>query len=172
MTYGTYARAHPRLIVLRGLAGNEPTNLTRSAPIDPTVTLGTLFSGMVISINSSGNWILGAPDGTPAYLAWHDDTDPDVAAVGKLLGISLLGNYEVQTAFVDTTQAFVDGSPVIANSGNAGSLTIGVLNNSHDILGFATNGGIVDLSTINSEAASGTASKVLQFAFKYTPKHS
>ena len=148
MTYGTYQRTAPRINILSGWWGNEPFGRKRSAPVTANVAIQ---SGQVISL-TSGAWVLGCAAGKEPYIAFHDSTDTDVVSSGLLLGLSCAGQYEIQTAWFDNTQTYVESSPLVAatggsasalnvaNAAGVGALTLGT-NSSQDVIGYASNGG-------------------------------
>jgi len=117
-------RTKPRLNVLRGYPGNESTSFTYSAK---PKALEAIKSGMIISIDSNGEWVKGAAAGDVPYLAYHDQSDPDVLACQKLLGLSCAGNYEVETGYFDTTDTWNRDDVVIAGTSTlTGSVDKGV----------------------------------------------
>lgn len=159
-----------RLQVLRGFKGNEPQSLSYSAV--PKTNEGIL-SGMVISLDSNGQWVKGAPAGKHPYVAYHDQAD--VTSSGKLLGLSCTGDYVFQTVFFDTSGTFPDSTPLLADAtasavsgvrmGLPGYLAKGVARTTpaagtvFDIIGFVSNAGKVDRAPIDSnttKAADGT----------------
>lgn len=150
-----YYRNAPRINVLRGYYGNENFALSGVAPVDSSVTSGP-FSGQVMFINASGNWVLASsavtPKGQCPYLAMADATDSDVVSAGKLLGLSCAGQYDVQTPYFDITQTYARGT-ALTYSATSGLLTPAtatssdgwIQNPSVDIVGFVT-AGVVDLN--------------------------
>ena len=151
--YGTYLRATKRLNVLRGYPGNESTSFTRSLkPEVPGASNGytvAILSGMIISENANGNWVAGAVKGAIPYIAYHDATDTDVLSSGLLLGLSCLGDFEVETTHFDGSLTYVSGSPLYAKvTSDSGKVGIpgaaggnGILaNNTYDFVGFVTRG--------------------------------
>ena len=149
MTYGTYQRTAPRINILSGWWGNEPFGRKRSAPVTANVAIQ---SGQVISL-TAGAWVLGCAAGKEPFIAFHDSTDTDVVSRGLLLGLSCAGQYEIQTAWFDNTQVYVESSPLIAatggssaaltvaNSAALGAITLGTFGTAEDTIGYATNGG-------------------------------
>lgn len=148
MTTGTYLRAKARLNVIRGYPGNETVGLTFSAL---PKTGEAILSGMIISIDVNGQWIKGVPAGKKPYFAWHDQTDTDVVSSGLLLGLSCAASLELETGYADFNQTYVQDSPIKADSGTAGSVTLTTLSGGADIIGFATHGGRQDTTKTNSE---------------------
>jgi hypothetical protein len=159
MTWGEYRRAKPRLNVLRGFAGNEPQSLTHSAP--PNIAEGSIYSGQVIILNSDGEWIkatLSNAAGKVVYFAYHDaiivngviTTDTDVKSSGLLLGLSSLGDFEIQTAYFDTGDTWHNGDPVVV-SATAGNVNQGAAFAATQVLGVASRAGVEDIAAINTE---------------------
>lgn len=196
MTYGEKGRrTKPRVKVLRGYGGNEPTSLTFSAPVNASHT--DIKSGMVISI-SSGQWVKGCAQNAVPYIAYHDASDTDVDSSGLLLGLSCAGDFEIETGYFDGTDTYVRDDAVIAGTaGLLGSLdkaaimvggaAAGGQGTIADIVGFVTKGkaqvqaGTKSLvafggtanyfdpaQNINSEATIGAIS-TLTFITRWTP---
>ena len=142
--YGTYLRTTKRLNVLRGYMGNEATSFTRSA--QPTAGQAIL-SGMIISL-SSGKWVKGCAQGSVPYIAYHDQDDTDVASSGLLLGLSCLGDFEVETTHFDSTATYNTDAPLkAATAGDVGKVTLNVApskltvwDDTSDIVGIVTRG--------------------------------
>lgn len=147
MTYGEYRRSKQRINVLRGYGGNEPTSLTYSAKPKAGEDIK---SGMLISIDSNDEWIKGCPAGKVPYFAYHDQSDTDVESSGLLLGLSCAGDFEIETAYFNNTQTYVQDSPIKAD-GTTGSVTLGTFAGSDDLVGYASRGGRQDTTNINSE---------------------
>lgn len=166
-TYGTATRANPRLGVLRGFKGNEPQSLSYSAK--PKANEGIL-SGMLISLDSNGEWIKGVPAGKVPYVAYHDQADLTVSSIGLLLGLSCAGDYEVQTAFFLTSATIGGGVPLIpevnGTAGGKGHLAVGqvkgtpVVTSMVDVVGFTTRAGKIDTANIDSNSTRDSAGKV------------
>jgi len=125
-------RLRPRINVLRGYPGNEPTSITAALAVDATVdhstAAKTIYSGQPIIRNSSGKFtnLLGTGWGTVTdgdampvqdiFFAYHDSTDTDVTSCGKLLGFSALGKFELETAWFDDTNAIAVGDALGVNA--------------------------------------------------------
>lgn len=124
-------RNRPRINVVRGYTGNEPGNITLSAPLNVAITnaggaANTIYSGQALILEAAGTFNLsGAADPSSAvYFAYHDSTDTDVDSCGKLLGFSSLGTFEIESAWVDTANLAVgDGLQTTANGGLAKGTT-------------------------------------------------
>jgi hypothetical protein len=149
---------------------------------------------------SSGAWVLGCAAGAEPYIAFADSTDTDVISAGLLVGLSCAGQFEIETAYFDNTQAYVEGSPLIAGTSGStpaasttnaaiqngaflGNLTLGTLSTAENTLGFASNGGRQNFSAIatngsavNSEATSFSSTNavlplyVLRFKTYWLPR--
>jgi len=121
-TFDGTLRLRPRINVPRGYGGNEPTSITRSAPLSSAVAnsgaADTIYSGQPIILAGDGGWVVPgmtyqgnpfAPNvadrlGSKVFFAFHDSTDTDVGSSGLLLGFSALGKFEIESAwFVDDT---------------------------------------------------------------------
>lgn len=76
-------------------------------------------------------------------------------ASGLLLGISCLGEFELQTAYFDSTDVWVHGSPVIKGTGAlVGSVDLGAsFAAAIETIGVASRSGMSDVVGTNSEAA-------------------
>jgi len=163
MTYGEYRRTTPRLNILRGWAGNEPQSLTHSAKPKKDEAIK---SGMAIVLDTNGEWVKATAsngeDKIP-YFAYSDQSDTDVLSSGLLLGLSCLGDFEIQTPFFDTTPdtPWAHGDPVVLGA-TAGTLDKGASNLAAiHIVGHVTRGGMEDIVKINSEALPDVTGKVL-----------
>lgn len=150
-----YKRTKRRVYVLRGFDGCEPSTFTRQAAVKDGVTVG---SGQVISLDSNGEWILGAPAGKTPYIALSDSVDTDVNSSGLLPALSCAGKFEIETAYytVDSTLVGED-IPVIAATAeaNAGDITDGATDGTADIIGFTSRGGLHDLNAPAENGNSG-----------------
>lgn len=155
MNYGEYRRAKPRLNILRGFAGNEPQSITFSA--EPTVG-ADIKSGQLIVIDpATGKWVKcdsALHAGLVPYFAFQDQSDTDVTSSGLLLGISCLGEFELQTAYFDSTDVWAHGNPVVKGTGAlVGSVDKGAsFLAAVETIGVASRGGMEDIVAINSEA--------------------
>lgn len=183
MTYGTATRSKARLNVLRGYAGNEPKSLSFSAQ---PLADEAILSGMIISLNSDGKWIKGAPAGKVPFIAYHDQSDSTVDSSGLLLGLSCAGDYEVQTAFFLTTASYPDGTALLADAtatatatraGLPGYLAKAVARTTpaaaspFDVVGYASRGGKVNVANINSGVTKDADGAVLVLTWftRWTP---
>ena len=129
---------------------------------------------MLISLDVNGQFVKGVPAGKKPYFAWHDQTDTDVVSSGLLLGLSCAASLELQTAYYDNGQTYVNDSPLKADtSGNVGNVTITTTSGGADIIGFATHGGRQDITNTNSEGGTiAGPNYVLSLATRWLPVHS
>lgn len=181
-TYGTVQRAFRRLNVIRGFKGNEPQSLSLSAV---PKTGEAILSGMVISLDSNGEWVKGALAGKVPYLAYHDQADSTVASSGKLLGLSCAGDYEVETAFFLTSATIAPAAALMADisggsSGDKGYVakavarTTPALASPFDLIGYASGGTTsskVDVSNSDSNTAKDSNGNVyvLRWTTRWQP---
>jgi hypothetical protein len=122
---------------------------------------------MLITLDTNGKWIpsilAGASAGTSVgsvsfgpdavnavpYFAFHDDTDTDVKSSGLLLGLSSLGEFELQTGYFDNTQSYKIGDPLVKGA-TGGSLAKGAsFLSAIEVVGFVSNGAKEDVVKIN-----------------------
>lgn len=110
-----------RVHVLRGFNGCEPDSFTKSRPV---ANGETIYSGQVMSLNSSGEWVLGQDTpGKTCYIALSNHDDTDVKASGKLPGLSCAGQFEIETPWYDDVDTYVeDTTKVVADSVELGSI--------------------------------------------------
>jgi hypothetical protein len=150
---------------------------TFSAPVTAATTI---LSGNVISL-TSGAWVLGCATGKEPFIAYQDSVDTDVQSSGVLLGLSCAGQFEIQTPFYDATKTYVESSPLKADSGGGstyqgtgvtGQITLGTFATAEDTIGYATNGGVQNIASIDSSAVPNTngAVNVLQFRTIWLPR--
>lgn len=142
MQIGTIKRTKPRLRVLRGYPGNEPTALTASAPVKDGVTIK---SGQTIQLTWNGTlsryeWELGCSGTKIAYFAEKDSTDEDVLEADSLTGLSSAGKYELETAFFKAGDTYNNDVPltfdgttgdVKATTYGSGAPIVGVVSRIH-----------------------------------------
>lgn len=144
--YGHYKRAKRRVNVLRGFDGSDPTTFTHNAPVADGVTI---YSGQVVSLDSNGEWVLGATKGKVPYIALSDSVDTDVSSSGLLPALSCAGKFEIETAWY-ASGVYTDNTVIVAaTGGDAGKIAAQATPStsaSTDILGIATRGGLKDLN--------------------------
>tara|TARA_B100000035_G_scaffold48276_1_gene36815 strand:- start:809 stop:1696 length:888 start_codon:yes stop_codon:yes gene_type:complete len=143
-------RDFPRVNVPRGYAGNEPQAITKSAPVNSSATIK---SGQPIALVSD-EWVqaTNAHSSSQIYIAYHDSDDTDVQSCGKLLGFSVLGEFEIETPWVQTNGLAV-GDQLVVNSNNdlcEASNTAGGTPGS-DVVGYVTE--IRDLGVLGHTSA-------------------
>lgn len=173
MTYGEYRRTKPRINVKRGLAGNEPQSLTLAAA--PATFDGTIKSGMLIVLNGSGKWVPSTSSdtkNTAPYFAYSDDSDTDVKSSQRLLGLSCLGDFEIQTGYFDDDTYNV-GDPVV-KSATSGQVAKGASYLSAvEVVGVVSQGAKEDIVKINSESLPVTGhTYVLNLITRWKPAQS
>jgi len=168
-TYETgVLRSRPRINVLRGYPGNEPTSITAALPVDATITnadsASTIYSGQPVVRNASGNFtnLLGTGWGTldgedaqsasDIFFAYHDSSDTDVTSCGKLLGFSSLGKFELETAWFDDTVTIAVGNALGVN--DAGAIVKQDDSTSGATIGYCT--GIRNLGNAGHTAIGGS----------------
>lgn len=171
MTYDHYKRDLPRLNVLRGWPGNETTSLTHIAK--PKLSEG-IRSGMVITLDTNNEWIKATAtlsNNKVVYWATADQSDTDVVSSGRLLGLSVLGKYELQTPYFKSDDTYATDSWLKVHT-VAGYVALATINTATDeIVGICTRGGKTNIATTNSEAlpSSGTV-YVLNLATQWIPE--
>lgn len=117
-------RDFPRVNVTRGYAGNEPQSITKSAPVSDGVTI---YSGQPIELDAStGKWVLAdnASALSSIYIAYHDSADTDVQSCQKLLGFSVLGEFEIETPWINVDGMSVGDQLKVSANGNLQSTGI------------------------------------------------
>jgi len=179
---GPVLRARPRANVLRGYAGNEPQSLSRSAGLAASQTI---LSGQAIVLNASNLWVLAddVDSHSVVYIAMHDantdasanlvyaNTDTDALSSGKVLGLSTMGDYEIETGYYTTSPTPTVDDWLGVDAGTAGNLIVVDPTSASaavDIVGRVT--GVVDLAisgqggaTPNPEDSSASTLTVIQF---------
>ena len=123
-------RALPKINPLRGF-GPEQNGLvdTETAPVSAGVTIK---SGQVISLDASGEWILGCPTGKVPYFAQQDSADGDVTSSGLLTGLSCSGDYVIETGYIEdlstnktaNENTYALDVEVTADAANPGSIKV------------------------------------------------
>ena len=140
-------RNRPRVNVTRGYTGNEPGNITLSAPLDASVTNkgvsagDTIYSGQVMELLSSGKFkaATATTKSKNAYIAYHDSTDTDVDSCGKILGFSCMGNFEIESAWCTDVNGLAIGDAIQTDAAGAfkkgagAGLTIGQVTEVRDL---------------------------------------
>ena len=126
-------RAKPRLQILRGWDLVNTATLNQVHPVKDGVTIK---SGQVIQRTWNGTlgryeWELGCSGTKAPFFAFQDSTEADVIAADGLTGISISGDYELQTGYfssgtynADTLLTF-DGTTGRVKPATEGSLVIG-----------------------------------------------
>jgi len=128
---------------------------------------------MVIVLDGSGQWVKATyslANNKLVYWATADQSDTDVISSGKLLGLSVAGPYEIQTAYFDGAQTYADNTPLKCDT-VAGQLTVAAITTADDeIVGICTRGGKSNIATTDSQAAPvAGATYVLNFVTHWLP---
>ena len=127
-TFGHLKRDYPIMEILRGWNPNEPFTRTAAYPVASGVTI---YSGMLIypawnNTNNRLEWSIADKDvagihNLPIYIAQDDSSKEDVIEAGNLVGLSCAGQFEVQTCWFTTGQAYNEG--VYLTIGDDGKVT-------------------------------------------------
>ncbi len=136
------------------------------AKLDSSVTVDPVLAGSVVSLNASGNYILGVGtnDSMPLFL-FNNSDDPDVvndggdaatvkgvwvpvAPSGNLMALVACGAYElVTTAFSGATGTFAINTPLTAALGNlaaSGKVVADAYGSGNTICGIVSRAGYQD----------------------------
>jgi hypothetical protein len=94
-------RAKPRVQILRGWDLVSTSTLHQ---VHPVKAGEDIRSGMVISrvwnpTAATYEWVRGCTSARAPYIAFQDSTEADVVAANGLTGISISGDYEIQTGY-------------------------------------------------------------------------
>lgn len=124
---GIKTRGTKMLQIVKGsdlVSGIKQTSVYKVAATTPKI-----FSGEPIYVQSSANsggwpdpeyeWVktISPVKGKTVYFAFTDSDSFDVIASGKLMGISTLDTFELQTPFFDHSVAFAPGDKLTVTSG-------------------------------------------------------
>lgn len=123
---GIKTRGTKMLQIVKGsdlVSGIKQTAVYKVAADAPKI-----FSGEPIYVKSSANsggwpdpeyeWVKTSPgEGSTVYFAFTDSDSFDVIASGKLMGISTLDTFELQTPFFDHSVTFAPGDKLTVKSG-------------------------------------------------------
>lgn len=101
-------RPAPRVQILRGWDLVSTATLNQVHPVKEGVTI---LSGQIIhrEWNNTLNryeWELGCEAGKAPFIAFQDSYEADVVATDGLTGISISGDYEIQTAHYKTGETY------------------------------------------------------------------
>ncbi len=123
------SRAKPRVQILRGWDLVNTNTLNQVHPVKAGVTVK---SGQVIqrTWNATTNayeWELGCSAGKQAFIAFQDSTESDVMNANGLTGISLSGDYEIQTGYFAAGIYNVD--VLLSYDGTTGNLKVAATGN-------------------------------------------
>lgn len=122
---GIKTRGTKMLQIVKGsdlVSGIKQTSVYKVAAGTPKI-----FSGEPIYVQSSDNtggwpdpeeWVKTSPGaGSTVYFAFTDSDSFDVIASGKLMGISTLDTFELQTPFFDHSATFKPGDKLTVKAG-------------------------------------------------------
>lgn len=123
---GIKTRGTKMLQIVKGsdlVSGIKQTSVYKVAATTPKI-----FSGEPIYVQSSDNtggwpdpeyeWVKTSPGaGSTVYFAFTDSDSFDVIASGKLMGISTLDTFELQTPFFDHSATFKPGDKLTVKAG-------------------------------------------------------
>jgi hypothetical protein len=173
MTFGEFRRTKPRINIKRGFAGNEPQSITLAAA--PATFDGTIKSGMLIVLDTDGKWVPSSSSDTKntvPYFAYSDDSDTDVKSSQRLLGLSCLGEFEIQTGYFDS-DTYAVGDPLV-KSATAGNVAKGgSFLSAVEVVGIVSQGAKQDVTKTNSEASPvGGPVSVLNLIPRWKPAQS
>jgi len=159
-------RAKPRLQILRGWDLVNTATLNQVHPVADA----TIKSGQVIYRDWENNryvWKKGCVAGKAPYIAFQDATEADVIAADGLTGISISGDYELQTGYfssgtynADTLLTF-DGTSGNVKPAAEGELVIGRVTRIRGAKQL--NSGSITEVPVNSETLAGANSAVITF---------
>lgn len=123
---GIKTRGTKMLQIVKGsdlVSGIKQTAVYKVAADAPKI-----FSGEPIYVKSKTNsggwpdpeyeWVKTSPgEGSTVYFAFTDSDSFDVIAAGKLMGISTLDTFELQTPFFDHSETFAPGDKLTVKTG-------------------------------------------------------
>ena len=150
---------------------------------------GMLIVPAVNGVTGTLEWVKSASNvdtkNTVPYFAYTDDTDTDVVSSNRLLGLSCLGQFELQTGYFDNTQSYNVGDALIKST-TAGSITNAAASflSAIEVVGIVSQGGKQDTQAplnalgrvappINSEATPvATHVYVLNLVVQWKPAQS
>lgn len=127
-------RAKPRVQILRNWDLVSTSTLNQVLPVADGVTVK---SGQVIQRTWNGTlnryeWTLGCSAGKAPFIAYQDSTEADVVAADGLTGISISGDYEIQTGYFKSGDTYntdvlltFDGTTGDVKAATEGDLILG-----------------------------------------------
>jgi hypothetical protein len=137
--FGTIKRLYPRIEVPRGFNPNEPHTQSAAHPVKSGVII---LSGQVVTKvwNATINdyeWELGWVAGRVPHYAYNDSADENIIEAGKLVALSCVGQFEIQTAFFKADDTYNDGVH-LSPDGVTGSLKAATLESAEPICGIVS----------------------------------
>ena len=94
-------RTKPRVQILRGwdLVSTSTLHQVHAVKANEAIKSGMVISREWVSGNNRYEWVKGCTSGKAPFIAFQDDTEADVVATDGLTGISISGDYEIQTGY-------------------------------------------------------------------------
>ncbi|MEK7782014.1 MAG: hypothetical protein AAB370_10995 [Verrucomicrobiota bacterium] len=133
---------------------------------------------MLIVLDTNGEWVKcdsASHGGLIPHFAFQDQSDTDVQSSGLLMGLSCLGEFEIQTAYFDSTDVWAFGNPVGKGTGAlVGSVDkVASFLSAVEVVAVVSQGGMEDIVAINSEATPVSGHVyVLNLVTKWKPAQS
>ena len=94
-------RTKPRVQILRGWDLVSTSTLHQVHPVKAgeAIKSGMVISREWVAANNRYEWVKGCTNTKGAFIAFQDATEADVVAAEGLTGISISGDYEIQTGY-------------------------------------------------------------------------
>lgn len=101
-------RTKPRVQILRGwdLVSTSTLHQVHAVKAGEAIKSGMVISREWVSGNNRYEWVKGCTTGKAPFIAFQDATEADVVATEGLTGISISGDYEIQTGYFKTGQTY------------------------------------------------------------------
>ena len=101
-------RTKPRVQILRGwdLVSTSTLHQVHAVKAGEAIKSGMVISREWVSGNNRYEWVKGCVNGRAPFIAFQDATEADVVATEGLTGISISGDYEIQTGYFKTGQTY------------------------------------------------------------------
>ena len=163
-------RTKPRVQILRGwdLVSTSTLHQVHAVKAGEAIKSGMVISREWVSGNNRYEWVKGCVNGRAPFIAFQDATEADVVATEGLTGISISGDYEIQTGYFKTEQTYnidtlltYDGVSGEVKPAAEGNYVIGRVTRIRDPKQLNPTG--VALFYENSETTPGDNSKVITF---------
>jgi len=118
-------RPKPRVQILRGwdLVSTSTLHQVHRAKAGENIRSGMIISREWDATDGVYQWVKGCPASRTPFIAFQDDTEADVVAAQGLTGISLSGDYEIQTGYFTTGTYNADTALAVDNA-NPGNLKV------------------------------------------------